>query len=311
MFVHRRTLYVAPFTLSLLAASAAMAQDASLSQSPSQSVGRDRTLFIWNGTIDKEVVIQVNGRQVETRASALDASFAPRLEQRDELPRVVGNVDAHLANGRGDVDVLQQPSARNDFTALVRIRDPRGGTDNYRVVVTWQRVDVRYGPNDGRGRGDDDWNRDERTRDERTRDERTRDERTRDERNRDNGNRDDGRNRDRVWVNGQWVYRSNNGRDAGSLSWRGEVDDVSEIRIQGRRVEYFTRSGQPIRRDQIDVRGNPLPRRSVDVELDVSRGRGDVIVVQQPNARNGFTAVVRITDKRRGYGDYDFDLRWN
>jgi hypothetical protein len=290
MFVHRRTLYVAPFTLSMLVTSSAFSQEVAAAMAPPQGVAGDRTLFTWNGTIDKEVVIQVNGRQVETRASGLDASFAPRLEQRDDLPRVVGNVDAHIANGRGDVDVLQQPSARNDYTALVRIRDPRGGTDNYRVVVTWQPIDVRYGgANDGRGRGDDDWNRDDRNRDDRR--------------------RDDGRNRDRVWVNGRWEDRS--GRDAGRLSWRGDVDDVSEIRIQGRRVEYFTRSGQPIRNDRIDLRGNPLPRRSVDLELDVSRGRGDVLVVQQPNARNGFTAIVQITDKRRGYGDYDFDLRWN
>ena len=289
MFVHRRTQYVAPFALSVLLASPVFAQEAALALGPPQNLERDRTLFMWNGTVDKEVVIQVNGRRVETRASGLDASFAPRLEQRDELPRGVGNVDAHMENGRGDVDVLQQPSARNDYTALVRIRDPRGGTDNYRVIVTWQPVDVRYGgANDSRG--DDDWNRDDRNRDDR--------------------NRDDGRNRDRIWVNGRWEDRSRGGRDAGRLSWRGDVDDVSEIRIQGRRVEYLTRSGQPIRNDRIDVRGNPLPRRSVDLELDVSRGRGDVIVVQHPNARNGFTAIVRITDKRRGYGDYDFDLRW-
>lgn len=301
MFVHRRTLYVAPFALSVLVTSPAAAQEAALSLGPAQQRERDRTLFTWNGTIDKEVVIQVNGRQVETRASGLDASFAPRLEQRDDLPRVVGNVDAHIANGRGDVDVLQQPSVRNDYTALVRIRDPRGGTDNYRVVVTWQPVDMRYGgANDGRGRGDDDWNRDDRNRDDRNRD----------DRNREDRSRDDGRNRDRIWVNGRWEDRNRSGRDAGRLSWRGDVDDVSEIRIQGRRVEYFTRSGQPIRNDRIDVRGNPLPRRSVDLELDVLRGRGDVIVVQQPNARNGHTAIVRITDKRRGYGDYDFELRW-
>ena len=46
------------------------------------------------------------------------------------------------------------------------------------------------------------------------------------------------------------------------------------------------------------------------IELDVSRGRGDVIVVQQPNRSNDFTAIVRVVDRRSGYGDYNFDLRW-
>ena len=94
---------------------------------------------------------------------------------------------------------------------------------------------------------------------------------------------------------------------SGRMAWRGDVDDVVDIRIQRRRVEY--RSGQALRDGCYDLRGNGMPRRPVTLDLNVSRGRGDVIVVQQPSGSNGYTAMVRVVDLRSGYGDYDFDLR--
>ena len=85
---------------------------------------------------------------------------------------------------------------------------------------------------------------------------------------------------------------------------------MAEIRLQGRRVEYRTRSGEPLRNVRVDLRGDGLPRRPITLALDVVKGRGSVIVVEQPNPSNGFTAILRVIDRRSGYGDYDFDLRW-
>jgi hypothetical protein len=141
------------------------------------------------------------------------------------------------------------------------------------------------------------------------------DARDRNEWNRDEWNREDDRGHDRDRGRDRDRDRDRDRRDGferdrGELSWHGDVDDVADIRIQGRRVEYVSRSGQPLRNVSFDIRGGGLPRRSVNVELDVARGRGNVVVVQQPTERNGFTAVIRVIDRRSGYGDYDFDLRW-
>ncbi len=254
-----------------------------------------RTLFTWNGTVDREVLLVIRGRNVETRASGLDASFPARVDQRDELPREAGDLQVHLANGRGEVEVVQQPTPRNDFTAIVRVMDQRAGADRYQLVASWNPILVI----DPRGRGDEDRNpgrghaygrgngrgndRDDDRYDDRS----------------------DGRYDDR--YDGRYDGRN---RDAGRLSWRGDVDDVAEIRLQGRRVEFRSRSGQLLRDVRYDVRGAGLPMHPVSLELNVDRGRGIVEVVQQPSRSNGYSAIIRVIDRRAGYGTYDFDLRW-
>ena len=286
MSLLRRTFATAPAAFSLLVATALPAKAL-----PPVA----RTLFSWNGTIDREVVLVIRGRSVETRASGLDASFSPRLDVREGLPRQVGDLGVQLAQGRGEVEVLQRPNARNDYTGTVRISDPRGGRDNYRVIVAWQASDNDpWGGNGNDGRdGNGGW----------------------DNNRNGNGNNNSSGNRSRGndgWDDGfpgRGNGRNNNG-SSNLVTWRGDVDDVVDIRIQGNRVEYRTRSGQPLRNVQFDAARNGLPRRAVTIEPDVVRGRGDVTVVQQPTSRNGYTAVIRVEDRNGGYGRYDFDLRW-
>lgn len=55
-----------------------------------------------------------------------------------------------------------------------------------------------------------------------------------------------------------------------------------------------------------------VPRSPVEVKLIWITGRGQVEVVQQPSAVNGYTTIVRIDDSQKG-GDkrYEFTLRWS
>jgi len=79
-----------------------------------------------------------------------------RSRVMDNLPRRDGQVSIQVENGRGTVDVIQQPSAQNNYTTIVRIQDPRSGSDNYRLTAYWQAYsngDV-YGRNRGRDRDD-------------------------------------------------------------------------------------------------------------------------------------------------------------
>jgi hypothetical protein len=285
MTLIRSGLVAVPLALSLMAVAAG------------ELGAQQRTLFTWSGEIDREVVLVMRGRNVETRASGVDATIRPRLAVREALPRSSGEISLHLSDGRGTFEVLEQPSARNNYSTVLRIRDPRAGRAAYRIVASW-----RPGASDGRGGAypDDRRGRDDDRRDDRGA--RDRDDDRWDDRNR-------GRNDDR-WDDRNTRGNANGRRNAGMLRWSGDVDDVSEIRISGRRVEYRTRSGAPIRNARVDLRGNGLPRQELRLALDVARGRGRVEIVQQPRRSNNYTAIVRITDPRSGYGLYDFDLTW-
>jgi hypothetical protein len=41
--------------------------------------------------------------------------------------------------GRGRVTLAEPPSAANGYTAKIRIEDPRGGSDFYRLRLEWGR----------------------------------------------------------------------------------------------------------------------------------------------------------------------------
>jgi hypothetical protein len=39
--------------------------------------------------------------------------------------------------GRGSVDLIQEPSRENDYSAMIRVRDNRSGSDTYEIEVSW------------------------------------------------------------------------------------------------------------------------------------------------------------------------------
>ena len=114
-----------------------------------QAYGADRALFTWTGRVDREVLIVVRGRDVSTRG--FDARLPNRTRVNSALPRTGANVVVQVNDGRGDVDVIEQPSARNGYQAVLRVRDPRAGADRYRLTAY---VDNRG--DDVYGRRDDD-----------------------------------------------------------------------------------------------------------------------------------------------------------
>lgn len=233
-----------------------------------------RVLFTWTGTVDREARITMRGRDITIRGDADRNRRDNRPRANGALPRTDGDVWVRVTEGRGNVDVIQQPNARNNYTTVVRIRDTRGGNDRYRLTAYWAPDDRGgWGRTDDRGRGDD-WPR----------------------------GRDDNRGRDDDWYG--------NSRNRSGLRWSGVVDDVVELRIQGRRVEVIERSGARTRDVRTDFGNQGLPRQNATVRLQRADGRGSVAVVQQPAVWNGYTAVVRIRDERGGAARYDLDLTW-
>jgi hypothetical protein len=264
---------------------------AALAVSASSLFAQGRPLFDWSGRVDREVRITMHGRDARTQTAGRLPMERSRLDVATALPQQDGRVTVRVQDGRGDVDVVQQPSARNDYTTIVRIVDRSSGVDNYRVTAYWLPDEYRSGNGNGTWDGRNESGYPTRPRDDRGR-----------------GNDGYGRGNDGYGRGNGGYGRGSNG--ASALRWTGDVDDALEIRIQGNRVDYRTLSGKSVRNVRADLVRGGLPRSDVQVFVTDQSGRGSVSVVQQPSARNGYTAVIRVYDPRPGYGDYSFDVDW-
>ena len=99
--------------------------------------GRTSGRLRWRGTVDGETQLLVRRSDVEPRTlSGLPAS-ATTFNFTSPLPRRVVDVRLEKKKGRGDIEIVQQPSRNNDFTAVVEIRDKKGGADDYEFELIW------------------------------------------------------------------------------------------------------------------------------------------------------------------------------
>lgn len=168
-------------------------------------------VYEWSGRVDREVRIELRGNRAYTDAvGSNDRGRRGSGRLLRPIPRERGTLRVQRLEGRGSVDVIQQPNARNGYTAVVRLRDPSSGADRYRVAAYWVPADGVYGGNDDRrgrdGRDDDRYDRDGRYDDDRDdryedrrddrRDDRYEDRRDRRDRREDRRDRRRGRSED-------------------------------------------------------------------------------------------------------------------
>lgn len=238
---------------------------------PRQGNTAGRTLFTWAGAVDREVILSLDGNQLLVRGERGVPASRTSQTRVGAVPRADGHVQVRQHDGRGDVRVIQQPSARNNFITLIRIRDDRGGLDRYRISATWEPARRVAIVNDRRDDG------------------------TYKVKKNDKNN---GKN------NGNGSYGRN------GLQWTGVVDDVVDVRVQGRRVQLVERSGARTFNVRSDLIGSGLDRASDGVRLVQANGRGSIAVIEQPAPWNKYTAVVRIRDSRSGAAPYAFALQW-
>lgn len=91
----------------------------------------------WSGRVDDEIYLEIRGRRVNERRISGQPTYNVNYNFTSPLPRSSVNVEVRRLRGRGNVDVVEQPSQQNNFTAVIRIRDGSGGADNYEIEVNW------------------------------------------------------------------------------------------------------------------------------------------------------------------------------
>ncbi len=100
-----------------------------------------------------------------------------------------------------------------------------------------------------------------------------------------------------------------NENNSGRVFWRGTVDDVVRIKIQGSDLSIETVSGRSYDEGTFSFT-MPLPDSEVLVGVNKKQGRGTVEVIQQPNSENDFTAVIEIRDTKGGAKEYQLEIYW-
>jgi hypothetical protein len=94
----------------------------------------------WSGNVDDTIIVYVHRHDVRVETvhgkdpNGIGVQFTGRV---GEAP---GYVHLRAWNGRGDVRIVQQPTAANDFTAAVRIYDPQPGQSWYTFTLVWREL---------------------------------------------------------------------------------------------------------------------------------------------------------------------------
>src|SRR5579884_1306071 len=91
----------------------------------------------WQGDVDGTAILYVKSKRVQidnkSRRSVSNASYhftAP-------LPAAHESVRVDVAEGRGYVHILDQPSADNDYTAAIAVEDRQPGAAHYSLALYW------------------------------------------------------------------------------------------------------------------------------------------------------------------------------
>lgn len=92
----------------------------------------------WSGRVDGEIIIMIQGNRASIRTVSGDRVRDENVSFASPLPRQELRLNLRQINGRGSVDLIEEPSRRNDYSAVVRIRDQKGGSDVYEFELRWE-----------------------------------------------------------------------------------------------------------------------------------------------------------------------------
>ena len=88
----------------------------------------------WSGNVDGDLEIRIQNGRVDYRNLSGAAPTAVR-SNTGNLNNRQGSYSVQINQGRGDVNVVQQPQQWNGYTTIIRVRDPQGGYGHYDFSV--------------------------------------------------------------------------------------------------------------------------------------------------------------------------------
>jgi len=120
------------------AAAPAMAQTLPTRPGPNYNPRDTNGVFELIIYVDGENYIYVQGDRVTHQVLNGAAPRDAGSNYNQPIPRAsFGTFNMEKIAGRGSVELYQEPSAGNDYTAILRINDTQGGSDLYHVRLEW------------------------------------------------------------------------------------------------------------------------------------------------------------------------------
>lgn len=91
----------------------------------------------WKGRVDDDVRIVIRGGSAEVETIGGTPYYNSQPNFSASLPSRRVNVRLTVKRSRGEVYVEEQPSRENNFAAVIRIKDPKGGASDYEFELNW------------------------------------------------------------------------------------------------------------------------------------------------------------------------------
>ncbi|MBL8190635.1 MAG: hypothetical protein JNK38_21630, partial [Acidobacteria bacterium] len=92
----------------------------------------------WSGIVDGVDEIILSGSSASVRHLSGNLPREARASFSAAIPRSPIEVKLIWVTGRGTVDIVQQPSAANGYTTIIRIDDSqKGGDKRYEFTLRW------------------------------------------------------------------------------------------------------------------------------------------------------------------------------
>ncbi len=136
----------------LTASSAAADQDVTVRHARNWQANASEGWCAIKVRVDGEAEFALRGETLTIRTSTGDPARDVASECSTPLPRNVEDFRFKGVDGRGDVRLLEEPTARNRWMAVVRVRDVKPGSEEYHFRLEWGRGSSFSG---GGGRGGD------------------------------------------------------------------------------------------------------------------------------------------------------------
>lgn len=91
----------------------------------------------WKGRVDDDVRITIRGGTADVETLGGTPYYDAQPDFAASLPPRRVTVRLNIKKARGQVYIEQQPSRDNNFAAVIRIKDSRGGASDYEFELSW------------------------------------------------------------------------------------------------------------------------------------------------------------------------------